>query len=128
MNTTVSSILEEITPLANETTKKIYLKQGIQEKILGINKGPLRKLALRIKTNHKIGLELWESNIFEARIIASMILDPLLLNLESIEILLDQTDSTMVIDELTFEVFETIQGQHLFMERWLAHPNLKLQI
>jgi len=127
MINSLQDILNELSPLANETTQRIYTKQGIQEKILGINKGPLRKLALKIKTNHKLGLELWESNIFEARIISSMILDPAQLDITSLGNLIKQSTSTMVIDELTFEVFESIKDPKTYIDQWMDHPDLRLQ-
>lgn len=46
------------------------------ENALGIPIPELRKLAKQIKTDHQLALELWETKIHEARILASMIDDP----------------------------------------------------
>ncbi len=43
---------------------------------LGVSAPRMRKLAKEIGTDHKLALELWESNIHEARIVAVLIDDP----------------------------------------------------
>ena len=43
---------------------------------LGISAPRMRKLAKEIGTDHKLAMELWESNIHEARVIAALIDDP----------------------------------------------------
>ena len=53
---TVKSILSELEPLINETSKKVYFKQGIQEEVLGIKMGDLRKMAKRIGKNNELAL------------------------------------------------------------------------
>ena len=45
-------------------------------KILGVPKPKLRELAKKIGKNHELALKLWDSNIHEARILASMIAEP----------------------------------------------------
>ena len=42
---TTQDIINEISALSNEKVIRIYQKQDIKEKILGIYKGPLRKMA-----------------------------------------------------------------------------------
>jgi len=43
---------------------------------LGVSAPRMRKLAKEIGTDHKLAMELWESNIHEARIVAALIDDP----------------------------------------------------
>ena len=43
---------------------------------MGVSAPRMRKLAKEIGTDHKLALELWESNIHEARIVAALIDDP----------------------------------------------------
>jgi 3-methyladenine DNA glycosylase AlkD len=46
------------------------------DRALGVSAPRMRKLAKEIGTDHKLALELWESNIHEARIVAALIDDP----------------------------------------------------
>jgi 3-methyladenine DNA glycosylase AlkD len=43
---------------------------------LGVSAPRMRKLARQIGTNHKLALQLWKSNIHEARVLAALIDDP----------------------------------------------------
>ena len=45
-------------------------------KVLGVPKPKLREIAKRIGKNHELAVELWESGIHEARILASIIARP----------------------------------------------------
>ncbi|MCD6494231.1 MAG: DNA alkylation repair protein [Archaeoglobaceae archaeon] len=45
-------------------------------KILRVPKTKLRELAKKIGKNHELALELWKTNIYEVRILASMIVEP----------------------------------------------------
>ena len=46
------------------------------DRALGVSAPRMRKLAKKIGTDHKLALELWESDIHEARIVAVLIDDP----------------------------------------------------
>jgi 3-methyladenine DNA glycosylase AlkD len=46
------------------------------DRSLGVSAPRMRKLAKQIGTDHKLALQLWESNIHEARVLAALIDDP----------------------------------------------------
>jgi len=124
MTETLNKILNELQENANEMAARIYQKQVTSEKVLGVNKGPVRKLAKKYLPNHALGLELWSTNIYEARIMATMILEPLKMTIKELDELLSQTKSISVIDELTFEVFETFPFNKQLFEDWVNDPDL----
>src|ERR1700744_1614738 len=73
--------VEEIIALLKEKSSPKYLagmkRFGIDDTTaLGIPLPDLRKLAKQIKTNHQLALELWETKIHEARLLASLLADP----------------------------------------------------
>ena len=127
MSDTLNTILNQLNALSNETTARIYKKIVVDEQVLGVNRGPLRQLAKAYIPNHDLGLELWHTNILETRLMATMILEPKKLSIIDIDSLLNQTQSVSLIDELTFEVFETFQFTTELFEDWLHHPDLRLQ-
>ena len=119
MQANLTDILRQLNMLTDEKKKKFYLKQNISEDILGINLGPLRKLAGELGIQHSLGQELWNTNIYEARVLATMVLDPSKLDEEAILSLLTQTDSKTLIDELSFQTFEKISDRKARMNRWI---------
>lgn len=118
MNTQVKSILEDLRSLANPSTHKIYVKQGVNETILGVNKGPLRKMATKLSPNPSLAFELWESNVYEARIMAIMLFDAKALSFDKIKDLIDSSESTLLIDELTLTIFEEVYPRLDFLDAW----------
>lgn len=123
----VNDIISELTLLSKSKRKEMYEKQGIKELIIGVNLGDIRKIADKIKTNHSLALELWDTEIFEARVIASILFDPKELNPELIEKLILSTQSGPVIDELSFQVFDSIDHQLELLYKWIASNDSRLK-
>lgn len=123
MQNTVHNILEELNKLAYEKRKDMYLKQGIKENIIGVNLGDLRKIANKIKMDHSLALQLWETDVYEARVIASKLFDPTRLSLSDLERLITSTQSGPVIDELSFQIFEQIDNQINLFDKWITNED-----
>ena len=105
---TYLEILTQLQALSSEKTAKIYTRLGVKETVLGVNKGPLRKLAESLGTDDSLAQEAWNSGIFEMRLIAITLTDPKWLTPQKVEAWVVQTDSLPVIDELCFTWFETM--------------------
>ena len=70
-------VLTHLNSLANPENVQGMARYGIStENALGISIYTLRPLAKEIGTNHTLALELWESGVHEARLLASYIDDP----------------------------------------------------
>ena len=70
------AVLRELEGLGSEQTRKTYRRHGVRGELYGVNYAPLGKLAKKLKTNHALAGELWESGNHDARILATMIADP----------------------------------------------------
>lgn len=71
------SILNKLKEKSNPSYLAGMQRFGVNtSKALGIKIPELRKLARTIKKEHSLALQLWETDIHEARILASMIDDP----------------------------------------------------
>jgi 3-methyladenine DNA glycosylase AlkD len=74
--------LNEVIGLLKEMAKPQYLAGmsrfgiGTNTNPLGVKVPDLRKLAKTIKKDHQLALQLWDSNIHEARVLASLVADP----------------------------------------------------
>jgi 3-methyladenine DNA glycosylase AlkD len=70
-------VLEHLKEKADTNYLKGMARFGIDSsKALGVKLPEIRKLAKTIKKDHKLALALWDTQIHEARILASMIADP----------------------------------------------------
>jgi 3-methyladenine DNA glycosylase AlkD len=86
MDATVTEIID----LLKEKTDMRYLagmlRFGIDnEKALGVRIPEVRQLAKLIKKDHELALQLWDTRIHEARILASLIADPKLVTPQLID-------------------------------------------
>lgn len=70
----VEEIIKKLEKLANPKNIEGMARFGIKPgKVLGISIPNLRKMAKEIGKNHKLALQLWKSEIHEARILAGLI-------------------------------------------------------
>jgi 3-methyladenine DNA glycosylase AlkD len=76
-NNDSAALIERLRSLANPENAAGMARFGIKtEHVLGISMGTLRKIARETGKNHVVALELWESGIHEARLLASLINEP----------------------------------------------------
>ncbi len=122
----LEEIIEQLKTQSKESVIKIYQRQGIKEEILGVQKGIIRKLAKELKQNHELALKLWDSNIYEARILAIELFDADLFEIADIKRLVDSTDSITLLDELTLTIFESIYPRIDVLDLWKHEKDLKL--
>jgi 3-methyladenine DNA glycosylase AlkD len=120
---TIDRIRQELNHLANEKSKKIYFKQNIQEEVLGVNMGPLRKIARAIKANNPLAWELWASNVYELRIVATAVLEADLLTEDQLLKLIQTTETTYLIDEIAFTLVAKRNDLQALMDRWFEHDD-----
>jgi 3-methyladenine DNA glycosylase AlkD len=74
---TVDQVIKELKKSGSEYNRKGMARFGINvEKAFGVNVPVMRGLAKSIGKNHELALELWKTEIHEARHIATMIADP----------------------------------------------------
>ncbi|WP_291566089.1 MULTISPECIES: DNA alkylation repair protein [unclassified Clostridium] len=69
----------------NEQTKKIYLSHGAKEPLYGVKLGDLKLLKKKIKTNHNLALELYNTGNSDAMYLAGLIEDPKEVSIEQMD-------------------------------------------
>lgn len=73
---TATDVLAQLKALGSEQTKKTWLRHGAKEPIFGVKVGDLKVLQKKIKTDHALALELYDSGNSDAMYLAGMIADP----------------------------------------------------
>jgi len=74
---TAAQILAELKPLAKESYKKVLLKHGISEPVLGVSVEEMKKVQKRVKKDYQLALDLFDTGIFDAMYLAGLIADDL---------------------------------------------------
>lgn len=111
--------MADLAAKGSEAVRKIYAKQGAGDKLFGVKMGDLRVVAKPLKKQHALGLSLWESGWFEARVLATMLLDPKQLTEEACIRLAESCDSPPILDKLTGYVLEESKHAEALRARWL---------
>lgn len=69
-------ILSTLKQLGKPQTAAIYQRHGSGENVYGVLTSEIAKLAKKIKTDHALAMELWQTGNAEARVLAILIADP----------------------------------------------------
>ena len=77
--------------------------------MLGISVYDLRKLARGVK-DHALAQQLWDSGVHDARLLATMVDDPLLVTREQMNAWVEDFDSWDICDQATDNLFIHVDG------------------
>jgi len=103
----VGSIIKKLKSLSNPKAVEGMARYGINpEKNLGISIPQLRKTAKEIGRNHKLALNLWETGIHDARIMAGMIDEPCKVSEKQMEEWAGDFDSWDVCEQVCMNLFK----------------------
>jgi len=114
------AIISELRSYANPKNLKGMARFGIHGKnMLG---GPpipvLRKMAKEIGKNHELALELWQSKIHEARILAEMIDEPAKVTEKQMDSWVKDFDSWDICDQVCSNLFDKTQFAYRKIGEW----------
>ncbi len=103
--------IDEVIALLKQKANPAYL-EGMKRfaientKALGIPIPELRKLARDLKKDHALALDLWDTGLHEARILASMIDDPLMVTSKQINDWVNDFNSWDICDQVCGNLFD----------------------
>lgn len=99
-------VIEQLKAEANADHVAGMARFGINtEGTLGVSIPILRKLGKQIGTDHQLALKLWDSNIHEAHILASLVADKALVNKSMMNRWAGDFDSWDVCDQVCSNLF-----------------------
>lgn len=102
----IDEVLSKLLSLADSEKVKKAQYFGVKgDKILGISTPELRAIAKKIKQNHKLALELWETQYHEARMLSTMIADPKQITKDEIDSWTKDFNSWDIVDGACYNVY-----------------------
>jgi 3-methyladenine DNA glycosylase AlkD len=100
-------IVKKLKSLANPRNVAGMARFGlVSKKVLGIKKPVMDNMARQIGKNHNLAAQLWQSGIYEARILAALIDDPFLVTEKQIESWTRDFDNWGVCDNACMNLFD----------------------
>jgi 3-methyladenine DNA glycosylase AlkD len=121
---TLQEILEQLESLSDERTHKHNTKSGVGENQYGVKLGDLRKVAKKIKTNHEMALQLWETENFDARMLALLIIKPKSISADELDVMVRSVKYDRVADWLNAYVVKVHPENETLRQKWMTdeHP------
>jgi 3-methyladenine DNA glycosylase AlkD len=72
---TAEEIVQQLKPLGTDAYKKVLRNHGVQEPVFGVKIEDLKKIQKRVKKNHQLALDLYDTGIYDAMYLAGLIAD-----------------------------------------------------
>ncbi len=120
--TCFEEVFAQLKSLGSEHVRKLYAQHGAGDNQFGVSLGNLRGLARKMKTNHKLALELWVTGNADAMILATMLMAPDQLSSRDIERMVKSLTYYKLVDELVGNVIAKTPHVNDFADRWLDSP------
>ena len=120
MNSQTNAILTTLYSKANPKNVEGMERFGIKStgKVLGISTPFLRTLKKSIGKNHDLALDLWKTEILEARILAAFIADPKLITKTVINRWVRDFDNWAICDGVCMHCFRYTSFAHNLATQW----------
>ncbi len=115
----VNEIIEEMKRHSNPRDKEGMSRFGINvDKALAVKVPVLRDMARKIRKDHELAQQLWDTEIHEARILASMIDDPKLVTKEQMDDWVKDFNSWDLCDQCCMNLFDKTEYVHKKILEW----------
>lgn len=112
-------ILVQLKALSNEKMIAHNKKFGAGDNQFGVKMGDIRALAKKIKTNHELALELWDTENVDARFLATLLIDPKKIAKEEINRLVKSEKFPHVADWLYTNVIKPYPDNEALRIEWM---------
>ncbi len=116
---TTKDILKQLESLGDAARRAHNTKAGAPENQFGVKLGDLRAIAKKLKTNHELALELWETGNVEAQLIATLIIKPKSLSAAAVDKLTRSTTCAQVADWLNSYVVAEHPDKETLRQKWM---------
>ena len=121
MNSQTNLILTTLYSKANPKNVEGMARYGIKStnNVLGLTANELFSLAKNIGTNQALALELWQSGIYEARILAALIADPKQIKKSTMNSWAKDFDNWAICDGVCIHCFRDTPYAHELAAKWI---------
>lgn len=117
--TSLKEALAQLEALSNEKMRAHNLKHGAGDQQFGVKLGDIRTVANKIKTDHSLALELWDTQIVDARLLATLIIDAKKLSKSDLTSMVKSARFIPVADWLYAYVIKTYPDTEPLRLEWI---------
>lgn len=123
---TLKETLAQLEKLGSDKIRKQNTNRGAGKNQYGAKMGDIRKLATKIKTDHALAMELWDTENVDARFLAILILDQKKLSTDDIKRMVQSEKFTAVTDWFYSYVIKTYPDTEPLRTEWMQSRDTML--
>ena len=120
MTTTLEKTLAQLEALGSDKVRAQNRRQGAGDNQFGVKLGDIRTVAAKIKADHALALDLWNSGNIDARFLAMLLIDPKELSADELDGMVRSVDFSRVADWLSSYVIRKHPDKEALRRRWMA--------
>lgn len=117
---TLDQALTQLKALTNEKVLQMNKKNGAHDNQFGVKLGDIRTVANKIKTNHALGLELWETGNIDARLLATLIMVPKNFSTDDLDSMVRSIQFTYESEWLYSYIIKLHPGKEELRKKWMT--------
>lgn len=111
--------LDELKRLANRSTRDGMSRFGIpSDRALGVSMADIQKFARQIGRDHALALALWDTGIYEARMLCAFVDEPVRVTAAQMDRWCKDFDNWAVCDTLCFKLFDRTPHAWAKVAQW----------
>jgi len=115
----VKEALAQLKALGNEKVRARNHRLGAGDDQYGVQMGDIRKLALKIKADHALGLALWETGNLDARLLAILLISPDDLSAAEVDKMVKAAAVPQLADWLNAYIVVKHKDKEPLREKWM---------
>jgi 3-methyladenine DNA glycosylase AlkD len=121
---TLKEALKQLESLGNETVRTINYRNGAGKDQFGVKLGDIRTIAKKIKSDHALALELWQTGNLDAQLLATLILKPKALTADDLDRMVRSVTTWQLADWLNSYVVAQHPDKEALRQKWMTtkHP------
>jgi 3-methyladenine DNA glycosylase AlkD len=120
---TVKEILAHLKSMSNETMIAHNKKRGAGDNQFGVKMGDIRTIAGKIKSDHELALQLWETKNIDARQLAMLIIKPKDLSAKDLQVMVKSIDYYHTADWFNSYILKEHPERETVREKWMDSDN-----
>ncbi|MBO9199554.1 MULTISPECIES: DNA alkylation repair protein [Niastella] len=120
---TLKETLAKLKSLGNDKMRMQNKKRGADDNQFGVKMGDIRTVANTIKADHQLAMDLWETGNVDARLLATLIIDPKQLSVKEMEEKVLSVNFVQLADWLNSNVVKVHPHNEELRVKWMQAKN-----
>jgi len=119
MPTKLQDALKQLEALGNARVRELNIRNGAGEDQFGVKLGDIRKLAEKMKGDHSLALELWQSGNLDARLLGILLMKPKELSTAEMDRMVRAVKVAQVADWFSANIVKQHPAKEALREKWM---------